>query len=454
LIRQWRPVVTTLAMVSVGMTFMFEWNPVVHHSASWAIGSDLWNTLRAAHFVSWGFPGGIYQANGIITFPGTAVLLAPVAMLSGALHLSESFMPYTLARPTAALVLEPVALLLAATVVFATDALADRIGVGPRPRSVLCVLVGVIAWLTAAVWGHPEESLAMTFAFYAMVAFLGGKWARCGWLFGAGVVLQPLVALMLPLFIAATPRGGRLWLVVRSSAASVVLVGLAAAGDARDTFRALVEQPTPPSLNHPTPWVYLSPKLSTGGGNHLTQYPSVSDIHGHLAVTHTTAMSSYLVFVAGGPGRMIDALLAVLFGLYIWRRPQSVLWLLWLAAVVLASRCFFEPVMTPYYLAPPLLLGLVLAARASRARFWAAAALALEVTVFSYYHLNPWFWWSTVVLGLAGVLGLAVPAAEESEVKEERRAPLLAACLEDPTDHSIAPLLPRTDLERVETAPI
>ena len=37
--------------------------------------------------------------------------------------------------------------------------------------------------------------------------------------------------------------------------------------------------------------------------------------------------------------------------------------LLWLAGSVLAARCFFEAVMTPYYLTPPLVLLLVLAAR-------------------------------------------------------------------------------------------
>ena len=409
----------TVAMVATGMAFMFEWNPVVHHSASWAVGSDLWNTLRAAHFVGWGFLGGIYQSNGIITFPGMAVLLTPVALLSSALHLSESFMPYYLAHPTAALILEPITLLLASTVVFAADALAHRSGVGPRRRTALCVLVAVIAWPTAAVWGHPEESLAMTLALFAMIAFLDGRWARCGWLFGVGVVLQPLVALMLPVFIAATPRGRRVLFAVRSAALSVVLVGMTALGDARDTYHSLVDQPTPPSLNHPTPWVYLAPKLATAGRSHLTQFASVSNAHGHLSVTHTTAMSSYLVFVAGGPGRMIDAVLAVLLGVYVWRRPPSQLWLLWLGALVLASRCFFEPVMTPYYLAPPLFLGLILAARADHVRFALASTLALEATVFAYFHLNPWIWWSIVVISLVGILALAAPAREKATSAEE-----------------------------------
>ncbi|MBF6555285.1 MAG: hypothetical protein IVW52_03825 [Acidimicrobiales bacterium] len=396
-------------MLATGMAFMFEWNPLVHHSDSWNIGSDLWNTFRAAHYVGWGYLGGIYDpANGIITFPGMAALLAPVAMLSGTLHLSESFMPYTVPYPTAALLLVPIELVMAASVVFATDALAESLQVGTRRRAALCVLVAVIAWLTASVWGHPEESLAMTFALYAMIAMLEGKWVRCGWLFSLGIVLQPLVALTLPLFIAATPRGMRIMLAVRSSALSFVLIAVAAAGNFGDTFRALVEQPTPPALNHPTPWVSLTPKI-TSGGRHLTNYASIVHSHGHISVTHSSAMTQSLAFVAGGPGRVIDVMLSVLVGVLVWRKPQSAVRVLWLALCVLASRCFFEPVMTPYYLAPPLFLALVLAARAGGARFWAAAVLSLEVTILAYHHLNPWIWWSAIVLGLAGIVALGYP---------------------------------------------
>ncbi len=403
--RRW-PLLLSIAMLAAGIAFMLEWNPLVHHSPSWNVGGDLWNTFRAAHYVGWGYLGGVYDpANGIITFPGMATLLAPVAMLSGTLHLSESFLPYTLQHPTAALLLVPIELAMAASVVFATDALAERLQVGTSQRRALCVLVAVIAWLTASVWGHPEESLAMTFALYAMIAMLDRKWVRCGWLFGVGVVLQPLVALMLPLFVARTPRGMRIMLAVRSSALSVALIAVAAAGNFHDTYRALVEQPTPPALNHPTPWVWLAPKL-TSGGDRLTNYASIGHPHGAMSVTHSTAMARSLVFVAGGPGRMIDVVLSVLLGVLVWRRPQSDVGVLWLASCVLASRCFFEPVMTPYYLAPPLFLGLVLAARVGGARFWAAAALSLEVTILAYHHLNPWIWWSSIVLGLAGIVAL------------------------------------------------
>jgi hypothetical protein len=406
--RKW-PILLAAAMLVVGMAFMFAWNPLVHHSSSWATGEDLWGIYRGAHYVGWGFLGGIYTpTNGIVTFPGIAVLLAPVAMLTGHLNMTESYTPFFLARPTAALVLQPIELLLGATVLFASDALAERLGVSVKRRVGLCIVISMLAWPVVAVWGHAEDLLALTFAMYAMVAMIDQKWSKFGWLLGVGIVMQPLVALMLPLLIGATPRGKRLMVVARSAALTVLLVGVAFLGDASDTYRALVKQPTPPSINHPTPWVALAPKLNVAN---IRTWHGASFVPGlgHPELKAATAQIQSVIFVAGGPGRSIDVLVALLFGLYAWRRPQHMVRLLWLAAVILASRCFFEAVMTPYYLAPPLILALVLAAHQRGKRFWAAAILAFELTVFAYFNLNPWVWWLPIVAGLAGILALGYP---------------------------------------------
>ncbi len=406
---KWWPLLLTLGFVIAGVAFMLYWNPLMNQGSSWAIGGDLWGIYRGAHYVGWGDLGGIYApGNGIVAFPGMAVLLAPVAMLTGHLNLTESYGQWMLARPSAALVLMPIELLLSSTVIFAADALAQSLYVARRQRVWLCVVVAIVAWPTAAVWGHAEDALAMTFALYGMVAMRDAKWARMGWLFGFGIVLQPLVALMLPLFIAATPQGKRLLLAVRSAAISAVLVVVAFAGDAADTYRQLVKQPTPPSVNHATPWASLSPRLNSSQ-LHTGQYTLLQSGHGRISTTVVTATSRAVIEVAGGPGRMIDVALALALAVFVWRRPQTVVCVLWLAAVVLASRCVFEPVMTPYYLAPPLFLGMIMASRLGTKRFIAAFALALEVTVFAYHHLNPWVWWLPVVASLAGILALGYP---------------------------------------------
>ena len=401
-----------IAFVGIGMVFMVEWDPLVHHSQNWVIGGDVWGIFRGAQYVSWGDLGGIYnQGNGVVAFPGMEVLLAPVAFVSDHFHLVSSFGPFVIHRPSTALVLMPAELVLASTVVFAADALAERLGVNRRRRICLCAAVAVVAWPTTAIWGHAEDALAMTFTLYALTAMLNRKWALMGWLLGVGVLMQPLVVLLLPLLLGATPRGQRFLLGVRALVLSTFLVVVAFAGDAADAYRSMIEQPTPPSINHATPWSYLSPvltseKATTLHGAYLT---TVKGQGGHLATHPVTTIGKAVVEVSGGAGRMIDVALAVLIGLVVWRRPQSDTRILWLAAVVLASRCFFEPVMTPYYLAPPIFLCLIMASRQRGKRFWPAVVIALEITVFAYHHLNPWVWWLPVVAGLGAILALGYP---------------------------------------------
>jgi hypothetical protein len=347
------------------------------------------------------------------------ILLAPVAMLIGHLGLSESFPPYLLPHPMAALILVPVELLLASTVMFACDAMAERLDITERRRFGLCIAVGIVAWPVAAAWGHAEDILALTFTIYALRAMLDGRWKTAGWLLGFGVAVQPLVALALPLLIASTPRGQRMFLAVRSAALSILLVGVAFAGDPSDAYRQLIQQPTPPSINHATPWVWLAPNVATSPTPHAHSTTFVPGI-GHPVLSTIAGQASQIVEVSGGAGRIIDVVLAFLLGLYVWRRPQPATKVLWLVALVLASRCFFEPVMTPYYLGPPLIMCLVLAARRPGKRFWTAVILTVEVTVFAYHHLNPWVWWVPIVAGLATILALGYP----SDLATRRREPV------------------------------
>ena len=184
--RKW-PLVVAGVMLVAGMVFMVAWTPLILHNGSWNMGDDEWGIFRGAHYVGWGYLGGIYTpSNGIISFPGMSVLLAPLAMLSGTLHLTESYPPYFLTQPTAALLLQPAELLLASTVVFAADALAECLEVARRRRVALSFTIGLIAWPTAAIWGHAEDSLAMTFALYALVAFLQKKWTALWMAIGVG----------------------------------------------------------------------------------------------------------------------------------------------------------------------------------------------------------------------------------------------------------------------------
>ena len=138
--RRGMAIVVAGGIVVLGVLYYFCFDPVFRHSATWTDPSDLWGTFRAAHYVGWGFLGGVYnQETGMVTFPGIAIVLAPVAMLSDALHMSSTIEAFRVAHPTAALLLVPTVLVLASTVVVAVDALADELGESAaRRRRSLC----------------------------------------------------------------------------------------------------------------------------------------------------------------------------------------------------------------------------------------------------------------------------------------------------------------------------
>ena len=129
------------------------------------------------------------------------------------------------------------------------------------------------------------------------------------------------------------------------------------------TTRVMLHQENMLSLNHATPWVALSSSVG----------PDV---------------------VTAGPGRMIALAAACVIGLVAWRRRPTLLGLVWLAALALALRCFFESVMVPFYLGPPFALALLaVAARPGWRRPALAAAGALGGIVLSFRHIGEWGYW-------------------------------------------------------------
>jgi hypothetical protein len=83
---------------------------------------------------------------------------------------------------------------------------------------------------------------------------------------------------------------------------------------------------------------------------------------------------------------------------------------LWWAAVTLALRSFFEPVMVSYYPWPPLAVALIPAATLSWPRLIAAGLVAGGVTGAAQgTSHSPWIWWAPLVAGLAIMLALATP---------------------------------------------
>ena len=162
----------------------------------------------------------------------------------------------------------------------------------------------------------------MTFALYAMRAMLRGRWMRTGWLFGFAVLLQPLIALTIPLFLAATPAGQRIRFACRCALLSVVTTGVAHSGNPSETYRSLVTQPGEPSLNHPGR--RGSPSRPASLRHHLRP-TTWSRRHWASTWGVFTAVdwsSNPGIVVSNGPGRLIDVVLALVVAVYVWRRPQ------------------------------------------------------------------------------------------------------------------------------------
>jgi hypothetical protein len=402
--RRW-PLAVTLAFVVTGMAYSLFWAPVVRHHPYWIDPGDLWATYRDAHYIGWGDLGGIYGAGaGLVTFPGILLALAPVAMLSGALGMTESF-PKFLAHPAAWLVLGPYEMLLSCIVLFASDALAQRLGVGRGRRIVLCLAEAAVLWNVSVWWGHPEDAVAVGFAIYALVFALDGRWTGAGWLFGAAMATQPLVLLMLPVMLALVGRRHVVGFVVRSVSPALALVVTPLISQFHATAHALLDQPNYPGIDHATPWTALAPVLS-GKGHDLT--------------------------VAAGPGRVVALILACGLGWWArrWRHQPELI--VWAAAVALALRCLTESVMVDFYVWPPLALGLVVAANAGRWRLAAGCVLAFFTSVAAQWHLTWLPWWAIVTAGIVAALAVGTRTGERSLRVDARDASVASRGRESP----------------------
>jgi len=359
------------------MCYTLFWAPVVRHHPYWITPGDLWATYRSAHYIGWGYLGGVYSAGtALVTFPGILLLLAPVAMLSGALGLTEAFPRFVL-HPTAWLLVGPFEILLSSVALFATDALAQRLGVDKVRRALLCTIQGMVLWNVSVFWGHPEDAVAVGLAIYSLLFALDGRWTGAGWLFGLAMATQPLVVLMLPVLLAMSDRQRITGFVFRSFLPIVALMATPLVAQFHSTMHAIFDQPNYPRIDHATPWTVLAPSLGGTGKN---------------------------VAVAGGPGRVIAVFLACGLGVWVWWRRDRPDTLVWVAALAMALRCFTESVMDSFYIWPALAIGLVVAAHSGRWRLAFGGVLAVVVTVVSDWRLGEFPWWALVTTGIILVL--------------------------------------------------
>jgi len=388
------PLIASAGLILIGL-FTTTWGSTLIGRSEWALPYDLWGTLIATARLAHGNIGGLYAPpTGLISLPGAAVILLPCAAVSSALGLSLAIPGPANLHPAVWLLAGPYQMAVSCVTLFAADALAERLGV-PRWRRVLLTAASVgILWSVSARWGHPEDAVAIGLLLYAVLAQSNARIALAGWLAGAAVCVQPLVLLAVPVLVALLPWRRMVPFLIRAAAPSVVLLSAAAVADWHDTYTSVTRQPDSPVINHPTLWTSLAPHMSNDN-------------------------------VAAGPFRLATILLACLCAVAVRRRWHALLdggleigeWptevlssVLWWAALTLALRSFFEPVMVSYYPWPPMAVVLIPAAALGWRRLLAAGLLAGGLTAAAQGPSHAaWIWWAPLVAGLIVLLTLALP---------------------------------------------
>src|SRR5215470_5674626 len=241
-IRQWSatralPLLATAGLLVIGMGSSTWWGPHMAGKTAWALPHDLWGTLVAASRLLHLRLGGLYsRPTGLVSFPGAAIILVPVAAVLDAAGLSLRVPGPHYSQPGAWLLAGPYAIAASSAVLFAGDAIAERLGVSRIRRAVLAAAEAVALWNVSVQWGHPEDAVAVALLLYAMLALADGRAERSAWLAGAAIAVQPLVLLALP-FVAVIIEPRRLaGYLGRAAAPGALAIGVAAAANWSATF--------------------------------------------------------------------------------------------------------------------------------------------------------------------------------------------------------------------------
>jgi len=396
LVRRLFPLLATTGLIAFGIISSTSWGPVLVGSSDWSLPHDLWGTLVAAQRLWHLDVSGLYTPpTSLVTLPGAAVILVPIAAIIGAAGLSLQVPGAQNPHPGAWLLAGPYEIALSAVALFAADAIADRLGVARPQRALLAAASAVALWNVSVAWGHPEDAVAVGLLLFGILALSESEARRSAWLIGAAAAVQPLVLLALPIVLVVIEPRRLPGFLTRAVVPGALLLGAAAAANWKATIKAVTTQPNWPAVDHLTPWTFLGPHLSNGA-------------------------------VAAGPPRVLALLVACGCALVVrhrWRaarytagwNPETLQALLWWTAVALALRSLFEPVMVAYYFWPVLALALITAST-SWARLIATSLAAATLTVASQVPWRgPWIWWAPMIAGLGLTLFLARPPQPDLE---------------------------------------
>ena len=388
LARRLFPLLATAVLIAIAMASTTWWGPLITGAHHWPLPDDLWATLAGAQRLLHLNIAGLYApSTGLVSFPGAAVILVPVTAVMDAAGISLRVPGPHYLHPAAWLVAGPYQIAVSAVALFAADAIAERQGAGRPKRALLAAASATTLWCVSVHWGHPEDAVAVGLLLYGILALSQAALARSAWLIGAAVAVQPLVLIALPVLLMIIEPRRLAGFLARAAAPSVALLAAAAAANWSATVHAVTSQPNWPTIDHPTPWTSIAPRLGHGA-------------------------------VAAGPGRLLAIVVACGCAIIVgqrWRAarhaaswsPQALEEVLWWTALVLALRSVFESVMVAYYLWPVLAVALIAAVR-SWPRLIATSAAAVTITFVSQVSWHgPWAWWASMVAGLGLTLFFA-----------------------------------------------
>jgi hypothetical protein len=416
LTRRLFPLVASAGLIVVGM-LTTTWGPDrILHATEWALPYDYWGTLVAATRLAHGQVGGLYtQPTGLVSLPGTAIILVPVAAVISGLGLSLHIPGPGNLHPAVWLIAGPYQIALCCVELFAADALAERLGVSSWKRGLLAIAGACVLWSVSARWGHPEDAVAVGLLLYAVLALSDDRPVLAGWLAGAAVCVQPLVLLAVPVMVALLPWRRIPWFLIRAALPSAVLLGIAGLANWGAMYTSVTSQPNSPVINHPTAWTSLAPHMA-GGNVAAGPFRLATIVLACLCAVAVRRRWGWLV-LAPRPASGAGGAAAASAGRTAATGAGDGQWaacaladVLWFAAVALALRSFFEPVMVSYYPWPALAVALIPAAYGGWARLLVAGVIAGGVTAQGQ---GPWHnvlaWWVPLVAGLLLLLAVAWP---------------------------------------------
>jgi len=415
--------ILTCAVVVTGMAYSLWWPALVRHTPGyWTYPFDLFGTVQAAHWIEYGAFQYLYNdsSNGILTLPGFAILMVPIVALSDALHLLTTSSAFPVLKPTQWLLLGPLTMATSAVALAGLDSLARSIGVPIVRRRVMLVCEAAAVWGAIVRWGHPEDVIALGLSAWALSRSLEGRTSSAGWLLGVAISMQLYVVLLIPIFIGLLGRRRSVGLLLRAALLPGAIFLALLIPNTDQTLHVLLDQPTQPHVNHPTPWVLVSPHLGSGE-------------------------------VAGGPARIVGLVGACLLGVLASRYRNHALMVVWLFVAALALRCLTEAVMTPYYVAPAIAFALLAVAPRSWPRWLLVIAAAAALTVLTYYRTGIWWYWFEMAVTLATMLIATWSSPSSATTLEPDTVVYSAHHVVSPASSASGTLLPSMSTPRATT---